>query len=553
MRVLGKYRLQELLASGGMADVWRAEFTGAAGVVKEVALKLVRGEHEASSEFVRMFVEEARLASRLGHANVVQVFEFGQVEQDGLGSAGGTRYYIAMELVRGHHLGKVVERARERGTRLGLARAVHVAAEVAKGLAHAHRLAEGGRPLGIVHRDVSPHNVLVSFEGEVKLADFGIARAESQAGLTAPGTLKGKVAYMAPEQARGAADVDARADLFALGVVLWELCAGRRLFARESEGATLAALLAGDPISPPSAWNEDVPPRLDAVVMAMLARDPAARIATADDVVAALSGVLLELARSHEDVDLRGFMARVFPEGPAPATAPEPTKVRTPRPEAPAAAPEDEITRTAPATRKARAWRAWGAGIAALAVVGGGWVALRAGSGTAPAAAAAPGAGTGTGSAPGSAPASASGAAPAAAAAPAPPAVPAPDPVPDPGPDAAPVPAPSAPAPHPAAPHSLDDPPRRPRPRVLASSDRLDGLPVPPASTGTGLLFVESSPWAPVLLDGVRVADSTPVLLRLTAGAYQVRLERPGYRPSIATLRVMAGQRKRHTPRLVPR
>jgi len=200
VRIFGKYRLHELLASGGMADVWRAEVTGAAGVVKEVALKLVRGEHAASSEFVRMFIEEARLAARLGHANVVQVFEFDQV--DG-------RYYIAMELVRGHHLGRVVERARELGLRLGLPRAVHLGAEIARALAHAHRAAEGGRPLGIVHRDVSPHNVLVSFEGEVKLADFGIARAMGQAGLTAPGTVKGKVAYMAPEQGRGEA-LDAR-------------------------------------------------------------------------------------------------------------------------------------------------------------------------------------------------------------------------------------------------------------------------------------------------------------------------------------------------------
>jgi serine/threonine-protein kinase len=185
VRTFGKYRLLEPIASGGMADVWRAEWTLAEGVVKEVALKLVRGEHAARSDFVQMFIEEARLASRLGHANVVQVLDFDQV--DG-------RYYIAMELVRGHHLGRVVERARELGVRLGVPRAVHVGAEIARALAYAHRLADRGRPLELVHRDVSPHNVLVSFEGEVKLADFGIARAMGQAGLTAPGTLKGKLA-----------------------------------------------------------------------------------------------------------------------------------------------------------------------------------------------------------------------------------------------------------------------------------------------------------------------------------------------------------------------
>src|SRR5512140_157032 len=133
-----------------MADVWRAEVTLAAGVVKEVALKLVRGEHEARSDFVRMFVEEARLAARLTHANVVQVFEFDQA--DG-------QYFLAMELVRGRHLGRVVDRARELGLRLGLPRAVHVGAEAAKALAYVHRTADGGRSLGLVHRDVSPHNL----------------------------------------------------------------------------------------------------------------------------------------------------------------------------------------------------------------------------------------------------------------------------------------------------------------------------------------------------------------------------------------------------------
>ncbi len=151
MRTFGRYRLVEPLASGGMADVWRAEVTGPEGVVKEVALKLVRREHARDGAFVRMFVEEARLAARLGHANVVQVFELHEV--DG-------RYGIAMELVRGRHLGQVVERARERGVRLGVPSAVQIGVDVARALAYAHRLSDGGRPLGIVHRDVSPHNVL---------------------------------------------------------------------------------------------------------------------------------------------------------------------------------------------------------------------------------------------------------------------------------------------------------------------------------------------------------------------------------------------------------
>jgi len=150
VRVFGRYQLLALLASGGMAEVWRARAGGPAGVEKEVALKLVRGEHAAASEFARMLVEEARLAARLSHANVVQVFEL--VEE-------GDRHAIAMELVRGHDLGRVLERARQAGLRLGLPRALHLCVEVARALDYAHRLEEGGRPIGLVHRDVSPANV----------------------------------------------------------------------------------------------------------------------------------------------------------------------------------------------------------------------------------------------------------------------------------------------------------------------------------------------------------------------------------------------------------
>ncbi|ABS25603.1 serine/threonine-protein kinase [Anaeromyxobacter sp. Fw109-5] len=528
MRPFGKYRLLEPLASGGMADVWRAEVSLAAGVVKEVALKLVRGEHEADGDFVRMFIEEARLASRLGHANVVQVFEFDQV--DG-------RYYIAMELVRGHHLGRVVERARERGERLGLARAVHLGAEVAKALAYAHRLSEGGRPLGLVHRDVSPHNVLVSFEGEVKLADFGIARAMGQAGLTAPGTLKGKLAYMAPEQARGEA-VDARADVFALGVVLWELCAGRRLFARESEAATLGAVLEDAAVSPPSAWNEEVPPELDAAVLGALERDPARRTRSAEDLARALADVLLRITRSAADVDLRTFMHRLWPEGPAAARPPERTRVRpvpvaaepvagATRVSAPAAAvlaaeasargdDEEAATRTVPPAageaRRSRRSRPVAIAIAVVAAAAllAGALLLRGGS------AASRAASTDTA---GHAPAAPERTPPPAGAG---------------GPSPAPTPAPQA-APVLAAPAQLEPaaPPARvselaPLPAVetLRIAARLNGLAVPPASSGHGVLGVNAVPWGTVFVNGVRVGE-TPLDVRLPAGRYRVRVEHP--------------------------
>jgi serine/threonine-protein kinase len=379
----GKYRLIAPLASGGMAEIWRAEADGPAGVRTEVAIKLVRGAPSASADFARMLVEEARLVSRLHHANVVQLFE--------LVEAGG-RFGLVMELVRGRDLGKVLERCRELGVRPGLARAVLIGAEVARALAYAHRLSLDGRPVGLVHRDVSPHNILISYEGEVKLADFGIARATSRLDLTDPGTVKGKLAYMAPEQARGE-PLDGRADVFALGVVLWELCAGRRLFARESDAATLAAVLDGAPVGPPSAWNEAVPPALDELVLAALARDPARRTPSAEALRAGLAAQWLELARDQEEQDLRGLMQRLWPEGDLPTMAAEATALR-PAPAARSAAPAPDTasaTRLAPAGRRRRAIGA--ALVVAVLVAAWGWhrLAVRpAAEGTIPAGASRP-------------------------------------------------------------------------------------------------------------------------------------------------------------------
>lgn len=492
MNAFGKYRLLEPLASGGMAEVWRAEMAGPAGFAKEVALKLVRADLAADPELLRLFEQEARLASRLGHANVVQVFEF---------DVAGGRPFLAMELVRGRTLRQVTDRCRETGQRLGVARAVHVAAEVARGLAHAHGLAEGGRPLGIVHRDVSPQNVLLSFAGEVKLADFGIARARGAAERTAPGLLQGKVAYMAPEQARGS-PVDGRADLFALGVVLWELLAGRRLFARESEAATLAALLGEEPVSPPSAWNEGVPPELDRLVLAALEREVERRTPDAEQMLAGLAAVRLRVARAPEDLELRPLLLSLFPEALRPAPPPEPTR-RLGAPAAEAEAP----TRTLPVARRRR--RRLLAGVAALAaavlLAGLAGVGRRGGEGTST-------------SPPPPTPAST----PAPASLPPPPLPPTPDPTP--------------------APTSTD--------RVRASG-RIGSLPLPAAESGEGILAVTASPWATVRLDGTRLGD-TPREWRLPAGRYRVEASHPGRRTAALELELRPGARRVWTPRLAP-
>jgi serine/threonine-protein kinase len=505
VRAIGRYRILERLATGGMADVFRAEIMGAEGVRKEVALKLVRGEHAGSSEFVAMFVREARLAARLTHANVVQIFEFGQAEG---------RHYIAMELVRGHHLGRVADRCRELGLRFGTARAVFVAAEVATALAYAHQPAADGSP-GLVHRDVSPHNVLLSWEGEVKLADFGIARAASRAGLTRPGTLEGKLAYMAPEQARGEA-ADARADLFALGVVLWELLTGTRLFARDTEAATLDLLLRGPVPSAPSAWNEGIPPALDALVLRCLERDPERRAASARELAAELRTLLLQLARSPLDWELRSLMQRLWTEGQRESVrAPEPTRRRAPpepepepEPIAPVAAePAEDETRTlAVAPRGAHRWRrraALAAAILAALAGGGAWRAYRRG-GVAPAPPARVAPAAVSASAPRESPSSPAGA-------------------------VAPASAGAAPAP--------------------VRSATIYGMPLPPPAAGEGLLSVNAVPWATLVVDGRTLGD-TPREVRLPAGRHRVRAEHPRLGSVEGTVEIVAGRRTGWYPRL---
>ncbi len=211
---IGKYVVRRKLAEGGMAEIYLCTSVGPEGFEKEVVIKRVRQGLANDPAFVKMFVSEARLASRLNHPNVVHIYDFAKHEDT---------YFLAMEYVRGASLYDLRKRCKELMEPISPLLAAQIALEVCRGLGYAHRLSDGGRSLGVVHRDVTPHNVLLSFEGAVKLTDFGIARAGAR--LTSAGTLKGKFAYMSPEQARGQ-DVDARTDLFALGIVLWEMLTG---------------------------------------------------------------------------------------------------------------------------------------------------------------------------------------------------------------------------------------------------------------------------------------------------------------------------------------
>ena len=277
----GSYLLVGELAVGGMAELFVAVQKGLEGFVKVVVLKRVLPHLTTNDQFTRMFVDEARLAARLEHPNIVRTHEFGEVSG---------QYFTAMEYLPGEDLHKILNALAASKQQMPANMAAWIVGQVCNGLHFAHQLTDtGGRPLSLVHRDVKPANVVVTYRGQVKLVDFGVAKIRSQAD-TRSGTIKGKVAYMSPEQllSRG---VDQRSDVFSIGVVLWELLAGRPLFTRDSEPATLYAIM-NDPIPPPSRYRPDVPKQLDAIVERALARTPVDRYDTADEMASALDGFL---------------------------------------------------------------------------------------------------------------------------------------------------------------------------------------------------------------------------------------------------------------------
>ncbi len=290
-----RFQIIKRLGAGGMAEVFAAHRQAPDGSRMPVVIKRPLPELAAHPEFLDMFLDEARIASAIQHPNVARVYELIR-EADSC--------MLVMELVDGKPLSSLMARAERRRQRLEARVSAHLVARAAEGLHHAHDLNdEQGKPMGIVHRDVSPQNVLVTFDGEVKVIDFGIARAMGRMTTTKTGTRKGKTGYMAPEQAKSG-PIDRRVDVFALGILLWEMLCGRRLFVRPDEYRTMNALLI-DPIERPSRIAA-VAPELEEIVMKALDRDPAQRFQTADQLRAALDayvgglGVLTrpELARA---------------------------------------------------------------------------------------------------------------------------------------------------------------------------------------------------------------------------------------------------------------
>ncbi|MFY2556388.1 protein kinase domain-containing protein [Corallococcus terminator] len=302
----GKYVLLSKIAAGGMAVTYRARMTGAAGVTKPCVIKQILPHFVDEADFVEMFIGEARLVASMSHSNIAQVFDFGEV--DG-------QYFIAMELVQGQPLSKVLRRAARAG--MGCfpeALALHVASKLCDGLDYAHRhVGEDGVEMGLVHRDVSPDNVLISYEGEIKVIDFGIAKATSAVeAKTSPGTLKGKYPYFSPEQAQGRQDLDARTDVYAAGVVLYEMVCGKRPY--EGEFVTvLPRILTGDCL-PPSAHNPSVSPDLETVISHAMAMERESRYQTAKELSESLVELLYRDNPRFTSALLSQLMAYLFAE-----------------------------------------------------------------------------------------------------------------------------------------------------------------------------------------------------------------------------------------------
>jgi serine/threonine protein kinase len=301
----GKYTLFERIGRGGMADVFKARVQGPAGFERVFVVKRILPHLSDDPQFTKMFIEEAKLSARLNHPNVVQVFELGAVENE---------YFIAMEYVKGRDLSETM---RTLWNRVGPPRpelVAYIGREMCRALAYAHDLTgDDGSPVGMIHRDVSPSNVMLSYEGAVKILDFGIAKAlgsdQQEESNTQRGTLKGKFAYMAPEQTQGS-DVDKRIDIFAAGIVLHEVLTGRRLFKGENDLQTVEKVRQCD-VPPPSLHNQLCSPELDEVILRALAKNRDERFQTATDMADALDDIVH--AARFQPTHLAQLMRDLFP------------------------------------------------------------------------------------------------------------------------------------------------------------------------------------------------------------------------------------------------
>ncbi len=299
----GKYLLLESIALGGMAQLYRAKITGAEGFEKLIAIKRILPHLSGEKDLVTAFIDEAKLAALLNHQNIVQIYDFGLMENS---------YFIAMEYLIGKDLRHILSKSKEKNTPLGLEHALYIISRTCAGLDYAHKLTDfQGKPLNLIHRDISPQNILITYEGEVKIVDFGIAKAALQDTVTQNGLIKGKVAYMSPEQASGA-KIDHRSDIFSAGILLYEMVTGKRMFA----GETLQVLerVRGGEFEPPETAKSGLPPKVYEILRKALAKEIDRRYQSCGEMLADVEECMFELSLRHTARGLAEYMKTLFQE-----------------------------------------------------------------------------------------------------------------------------------------------------------------------------------------------------------------------------------------------
>ncbi|HLT31879.1 MAG TPA: serine/threonine-protein kinase [Myxococcaceae bacterium] len=302
METFGRYELLRRLANGGMGQIDLARQKGPVGFQKLLVVKRILPHLSEDEEFLKMFLDEARIAALLNHPNIAQIYESGQADDI---------YYMAMEYVQGEPITQVVRKAEAQGRPMPVPLLIRIIADAAAALDYVHHAkSPSGRPLGLIHRDVSPQNVMVSFHGTVKLIDFGVAKAANKLSMTSVGAIKGKYAYMSPEQATDQ-ELDGRSDIFGLATILYEQLTGTRLFKRETDHGTLKAVV-GHRVPPPSSVVDGIPPGLDEVVLQGLAKHRDDRFERAADFQLALEEVLMHARLPGSPGHLAAFMRELY-------------------------------------------------------------------------------------------------------------------------------------------------------------------------------------------------------------------------------------------------
>jgi serine/threonine protein kinase len=298
----GKYTLLDRIAVGGMAEIFLARQAGLEGFEKTIVIKRIRPHLSSVGSFVRMFLNEAKLAAQLNHPNIVQIYDLGRITES---------YFIAMEYIFGRDMRRVIPKADALGIPFPMVYALKIASSVCEGLYYAHQKTDlYGNPLNIVHRDVTPENIFVSFDGTVKILDFGIAKAANQVDQTKNGEIKGKLSYMSPEQCLGR-PLDHRSDIFSLGVVLYEWITGFKLFTGDSEVAILKSITDGK-IYAPSYFKSDIPEEVEAILMRALEKDRDKRYQSAWEMQYDIDQFLTRYEFTPSNIHLSNFLKQLF-------------------------------------------------------------------------------------------------------------------------------------------------------------------------------------------------------------------------------------------------